>query len=238
MPKRKSDAQPDYEKLSTLNKIFISQDAHSWLKMEANRLGMGIEEFSAFLIEKCAAEWEVPTKSNNVDVQMLWNEFEIRRMMKRQRLAKSAADRYIESPSEFMANKTARQCELAGLDYNEVLSTAENDPFTSIINYETNDDSLFGKCVRWIIDFLYANGSEVSANVLKTVGSRHSFTESMIERAKRRINSMKEFDKRIDSHRNSSGWTWRLVNKSVTDPSIEYGINKSQKIEGEKYLDE
>lgn len=190
-----------------INLVDVDDETHKWLVREANKVGMSIRGYAGYLLENARAAWEPPTEGEPERLA-LWNYHCALGKKNLHDLAYRMAALYEYNPTEEMAERLAEQCELAGLDYREVMQRVADDPFSSLIAFSHNGTKL-GECIRWLSKFLAGKQSGLPARVLLSLGERRGYGETMMNRAKRAMNNDPE-SPRIISIRMAQGWYWKL----------------------------
>lgn len=200
------------ERMQKINSILFKTSVFNWIKKQANSQGIGMDEFVSLFIEDGYLGWNMPSDESNIDVRMFWNDVTLKRRANRRRYVMRAAAIYKDEPTEDNASALAKQCNLAGMSYDEVIERVNNDPFSSIAKYEVEESTL-GQCAKWLTLFLNEHGNSAPVSVIRMAGSIKGFSESIVKQARSTINSYTEFEYRIDTRHESPGWVWHLVKK-------------------------
>lgn len=202
-----------------INAVLLDSEVHAWTEMEGTRQGLSPSELLAYFALENYLKWEPPNEKSHPDVRMAWNDRRMRRRLWRKQQVEKAAAMYAEDPTQENAELLAEQCLLAGISLEEAKAGAENDPFTSIIAYSSNGTA-FGECCRWLPRFILEH-NDIPQPVVCTAGKKAGFDESMITRARRRINSLPDSEWRIETKHCGAFWRWSLVKKGQEEQQQE-----------------
>lgn len=195
----------------TINIVSVENDTHAWLIEEANRSGMKLGEFAGSLLDKIKIhrEYDKLRESEELSVYDLLLKARLRqRDLIR---VKKLVSIYQQNQSEEAADILAAACDSLGLNYDEVMGMAENDPFSSIAS-EWNTSSKFAECADWLTTVMTKRKKVMSAIIFRQ-GEERGFSESTINRVKRKINTQSETH-HIVSAKDGKDWVWILEEKS------------------------
>jgi len=190
-----------------INLIDIEPDTHDWLVRLANEKGMSIKDFAGYLLDDARGKWKHPD-SSEPERLALWNYYEALAQEQLRKLAYRVAAMYERNQTEEMAETLARQCELAGLDYREVIQQVEDDPFSSLVAFSHNGTKL-GDCISWLGDMLAGQEKGLPVRILIAIGKQRGFNETLMNRAKRAMNADLGSPS-VTSVRKTNNWFWRL----------------------------
>lgn len=186
-----------------LNQIRIEKDTHDWLLKQANLDGESIGSYVGALLDSWAEDRKPPKKPS-----LYWDWFKIHQEKRKRDRVYQAMAIYLERPTEDMADRLARMCEMTGLDYAEVQKEVGSDPFSSIVAH-SRDGTKFGECLRWLPKFITEHGSAVQVAALYGLAEQKGFAPSMLTRVKAAINRDGDTPS-IQSIKVGKGWIWQI----------------------------
>jgi hypothetical protein len=190
-----------------LNYISVNADTLTWLVKLANELGEHVGDFAGYLLDECALKWKPPTEGDDPDRQLFWELLDFQRRETLHNRVITAASIYQNKrvKTEEDADSLAAMCDLAGLDYGEIMKQVEGDPFSSVIAYSRNG-SVMGNCMRWLVEKM-RDRQRMPANLVEVLANRQGFSKSTLDRARRAIN-MDAKSPAIETKREGRGWVW------------------------------
>jgi hypothetical protein len=190
-----------------VNCIFIEPATHSWLIEQANIAGESLGDYVGLLLDDVSSQWEPPT--NEEPSRMLrWNLVRAQRRKRQVDDVFRLASIYNDLQEDDIADLLQEQCDLAGLDYAEVMREVGRDPFSTIVAH-SRDGSKFGQCIRWLSKAMRDRSEPVPARTVIAAAAEEGFGNAMLQRAKRAINQ-DHTSPNIVSVKDGVGWTWVL----------------------------
>lgn len=193
-----------------INLIDIEPRTHSWLVKQANEMGMSIRGYAGYLLDNVCVSWKPPTEGER-ERMILWQYHKALVEETLRDLVYRTAAIYSKYPTEELAETLASQCELAGLDYGEVIHRIEDDPYSSLVAFSHNGTKL-GECIEWLSSILTGKEVGLPASAILTMGEQRNFSHATLNRAKRAMSRDKDSPKVI-SVRCSTGWLWKLEDR-------------------------
>jgi hypothetical protein len=192
-----------------INLIEIEPETHSWLVKRANEAGMSINGYAGYLLDDVRLTWRPPNPDTATPEQIaLWNYHQVLVQDYKRKLAYRTAAIYEQNKTEEMADRLKEQCEIAGLDYSEVMQEVEDDPYSSLVAFSHNGTKL-GDCIRWLGSKLQDKEDGLPVTVLMSIGKQLGYNSTMMNRAKRAMNHDSR-SPRVVSIRKSEGWCWKV----------------------------
>lgn len=199
-----------------INIIPIEKKTHKLLLDEANRLGLGINEF----LGQKADEWASTLKPTEEELQdrerqIYWNRVRMeRRRTNRLKLYRMAAE-YCEDPTDENDLLLTEQCELLGKDRDTVVAKANRNPYSSAVAMSSKGTK-FDACVTWFTQALVDKDGGIMVNVLKILAHSADYHWSMVNRVRDYLNNDLDTPY-IESVREGRGWKWILRSEVQED---------------------
>lgn len=191
-----------------LTNVPIDPMTHDRLVMLANKEGVKLADLVGEMLDEDFYGWQPPNAEEQPGQRAMYNEFRVRQRQRLKQSVYTLAAVYKEDPTEENADILAEQCELAGLDYKEVVDRVGKDPFSSLIAFSRNG-SKAGDCIKWLSETMRAAHDGLTVQQVKALADERGFKMSMVNRCKRAINN--DYDSpNIVSERQSTGWVWTL----------------------------
>lgn len=195
-----------------INMVDIEEPTHEWLVQQANIMGMSIKDYAGYLIDDARLKkWKKPSK-DEPERLALWNYHQALIAERKKDIAYKMAAMYECDKTEEMADLLARQCELAGLDYSEVIRQVQDDPYSSLVAFSHNGTKL-GECIRWLGNVLKGKKVGLPASAVFSMAHDKGYSQTMLNRAKRAMNADINSPK-VLSVRKANGWFWQLKERS------------------------
>lgn len=195
-----------------MNFVPVDPSTFEWLTTMANKQGERVNDFSGILLDELAmSNWTLPKPGESEDDNLFfWFFQEALKRRRRRELIYKAAAIYLDDPTEEAAEQLEEMCVIAGLAPEEVIGEVRDDPFSNVIK-ESFDGTKLGRCTRWLADAMSEHG-EIRQVDLVRIGMSEGFDETMLNRAKRRINMDTETP-HIQSKRvpGEKGWKWCVI---------------------------
>lgn len=216
------------EQHKTLNSVFVEPDTHIWLLIQANKAGMDLRYFAGMLLDRARSSYEAGVESNNdaVAVFDLLSKTRAKKSMIENVYAMASI--YVEHMDDVeMAQNLADACERAELDFDSVLQTTRENPFSSIAQYEIGFTKM-GDCIQWITQFM-AENNQVPSHAIYAVAKTKGFTEKTVRRAISFINNHNQ-DYKIRSKRGGNGWYLVLQKEESTESKMAETLFSRKKI--------
>ena len=207
----------------TVNMVEVKPHVFQWIVADANEVGERISKHIGDILEIMyhmgnagkKNVTEIAQKHSPETAAIVAYQTAIREQYLRSTVRHMAA-LYVEKPSEDAADRLQEACDAIKIDYDEVITLARSDPFSSIIASTIGNDKI-DRCTIWLLDFIKQRGKVKSGDLMQAASSA-GFNERMIHRIKRNLLENPETPY-IDVDR--IGNTWWYIIKDTDGNEIE-----------------
>jgi len=200
-----------------MNFVPTDPSTFEWLTIMANKQGERVNEFAGMLLDELSmSNWTLPEPGETEkDGRFYWLFQEAMKRRKQRELIHKAAAIYLDDLTEEAADQLEEMCGIVGLVPEEVVAEIRDDPFSNVIKESYNGTKL-GRCIRWLVESLTEHIELPQAEIVQ-IGMTEGFDETMLNRAKRRINLDRDTPM-IQSQRipGEKGWKWTIVQTEDT----------------------
>lgn len=199
--------------MKKINLIAVEDSTFAWVVSQANACGKSVADFVGLLVDEVALTWRPPT-GEEPDRLLFWDWVQSQQEERKRKMVYQTAAIYQShrNPTEEEADRLARMCETAGLDYKEVIKEISSDPFSSIIMQSRNGTAT-GQCMRWLADVIKERG-HVPVKIIRALANKDGFSQSTLDRARAAIN-MDAKSPSIETRRSGPGWEWYVGEEEV-----------------------
>lgn len=189
--------------------IKIKPNAFEWVTKEANKAGRDVRDHISYIVELVFASKSGINElaENNANVRLVQYEWEFQEQMRRTKAVYQMAAAYVEHPTESNADKLKDACDIADVDYDAVIQTASNDPFSSYIA-EHGTHTKLDEAVLWLRN-VFSERTEIPSKDLYIIGNKLGYGEKILRRAKDAL--CEDLDSPlIEVAKPGPSWIWRL----------------------------
>lgn len=206
-----------------INLITIEEQTLSLLLNQANVQGKSLGNFVGLLLDEYAFTWKPPAKEEP-DRLLFWDWVQAQQEEQKRKMVYQVAAIYQsrKNPTEEEAERLARMCETAGLDYKEVVKEISNDPFSSIVMHSRNGTAT-GQCMRWLAGVM-KDRKRMPVNLIEIKASQKGFSRSTLNRARRAIN-MDTKSPTIETEKIGKGWQWYIRGEEESEELLKEAIS-------------
>jgi len=228
----------------------LDPETHAWLVQRSNILGLKIGDFVAVALKRARYDdiyGDLETEMQSQNAMIALGGIELSADLERQKRERvfALAYQYQDTPNENLADLLKLACDVAGMDYQEVMTYAENDPFGSIIS-SSDTSTQIERCIQWLYHtltgykgFVKVEDNPVYAkNDLEEMSIERGWSSKTLSRAKTRINTQlrqkagEEFPyKEVKTIRIGNRWYWYYDDRSVE--IIEKLFERGASVKGE-----
>lgn len=187
----------------------LTDEAHALLVEQANARGMRVEQHAAHLLNEIALDWSPPDKNASVARRSYWLAVKAQQISRARSLVMSTAQLVAQHPDDTaLIDILTEQCELAGLDLNEMLTEAQSTPLIlSAIN--NGIGGKLGECIVWLIAMFSTHDTYPSV-LLEELARQENYAPATLARAIKAINR-DQVTSAIITERRPAGWVKTVV---------------------------
>ena len=198
------------ENKAIVNRIEMFPITHQILKDTANARGMELGNFIGHFLDNIIMEGNKLNFAATPYSQAHWNWVTLKQQQILRERTWQAAAMYHESPTEESADMVDQMCDAADMDFDELMSATADNPFTKEVARARLEGPKFGRCLRWLPEFLAANGNMVPVTIIEKAADQAGYAMSMLRRVKKAVCKADDVPD-IVSVRQSAGWAWTIV---------------------------
>ena len=213
-----------------INLISVDPVTHEWLVSQANRTGVPVADYAGLLLDKAYINYpETQKEPQSPDETLYQLSAKYDRQQRRQQLVLRMAAVYLDGNEDdtTVAEDLATACDAAGMDYDEVIKSSKDNPFTSLVEHKRHNGKQ-GACIDWLMKVMTEN-KVIAVSEIVSVGEQMGFNYPMIKNAKGYINrSSAAFG--IKSIRIDVGWQWVLEERLEFDTSKTGGTKTGKNV--------
>jgi len=197
-----------------VNMVKVKPEVFEWAIKDANRYGRDVREHIGYLLEIL---YKLPNSideiaANNPRVKLLQHELHFQEEMRNTKAVYQMAAAYVERPTERNADRLKEACDIADVDYDAIIQTASNDPFSTYIA-EHGIETKLSDAVLWLRN-IFSEYSQIPSRDLYNLADKMGYGERLLRRAKNAL--CEDLDNPlIEVVKPGDRWIWQLRSDEI-----------------------